>query len=337
MKPSKLAVAIKSTILAKKPFIIVGPPGVGKTEVIEQVAKKTNHELLVMYPAISEPTDFKGYPTYNHETREASFVPFDTLKLLIEARRPTIVLLDDFGQANQSVQAAAMHLLRARKVGEFPVSDNVTFIIATNNRQHHAGVAGVLEPVKSRAISIIHLEVDLEDWIKWALENQIVPEVIAFMRLRGNDLLSSFVPTTDLTNTPSPRGQESVSDIVKMGLPADIEYEMIKGAMGEGYAVELRGFLTLFRNLPDPAQILQNPETIDVPDNPMVIYAYCGALASIATPENMDKIVAFANRIPIEFQVKLLQYDCKHTNSSNHETAAYTEWAINNQDILAAA
>jgi len=51
----------------------------------------------------------------------------------------------------------------------------------------------------------------------------------------------------------------------------------------------------------------------------------------------MEEIVTFAKRLPAEFQVKLLQYDCKHTNPANHETAAYTQWAIDNQNMMTAA
>ena len=230
-----------------------------------------------------------------------------------------------------------MSLFLGRKVGDYDVSDNVTFLIASNDKTHHAGVVGILEPVKSRMLSIIELETDVEDWICWALKNNIRPEIIAFMRLRGHDLLSAFEATTSLINSPSPRAQEAVSRIIEMEFPPTVEYEMIKGSAGEGYATEIRGFLTLFRNLPDPEQILRDPENVDIPENPMVLYAYSGALASMAKPDRMPEIVAFARRLPPEFQVKLLQYDCKHTDPGNHETAAYTQWAIDNQNLMTAA
>lgn len=336
MKPQDLALVLEKTILAKQPLLISGPPGVGKTDIIEQVTKKLNYELILMLPSISEGVDFKGFPVYNPDDG-AHFVPFDTLKLLIDATEPTIAFLDDLGQANTSTQAACMNLFRSRLIGEKPISDHITFVIATNGANHHAGSLGVLEPIKSRMISIVELTVDVEDWVLWALQNEIRPEVIAFMRLRGNDLLSAFKPTTALVNTPSPRAQEAVSKIINLELPNDIEAEMIKGAAGEAYAVEMRGFLSLFRNLPDPEQILRNPDDIDIPENnPMVLFAYCGALASMASPDRMDAIVTFAKRLPVEFQIKLLQYDCKNTNPGNHETAAYTDWAIENQNMMVA-
>lgn len=338
MKPSNLLTVLEKVVLAKKSLIIVGAPGIGKSDICSQIATKLDHDLIVMYPAISSPTDAKGYPIYDTETKEAHFIPYDTLRTIIETTHPTIVVLEDFGQANQSVQASFMHLLLARQIGDFKVSDQVTFLVATNDKTHHAGVAGIIEPLKSRPLSIVTLETDQEDWIQWAMNNNIAPEVIGFIRLRGSVFLSNFTPTLDMTNSPSPRGQQHVSDIIKMGLDPATEFELIKGAVGEAYAIEMRGFLALFRNLPAPQTILSDPETVDIPvDNPAVIYAYCGALASVASPDKMEAIVTFARRLPVEFQIKLLQYDCKYANDENHETQAYTQWAIDNQNIMTAA
>ena len=338
MKPRDLKAVLIKTIQAKKPVLIYGPPGVGKTDIITQVVAELGQELIIFLPSISEPIDYKGLPTYNSETDIARFVPFDVLNDLVTATSPTVVFVDDFGQANQSVQAALMNLFRARRIGDQQISDHVTFVLATNDKSHHAGVGGILEPIKSRMLSLIELTVSLEDWIQWALINNLDSSLIGFMRLRGHELLSKFKPTTGLTNSPSPRAQEAVSDIIKMEFNRDIEFELISGAAGEGYATEIRGFLTLFRNLVSPEEILHDPENIDIPDNnPMVLYAYCSSLASVASPENMDKIAQFAVRLPIEFQVKLIQYDCLSANPANHDTEAYTNWSIDNQSILAAA
>lgn len=337
MKPSELATVMEFAIQNKKPLIIVGPPGIGKTDIITQVAEKLNRELMVMYPTTSDPTDFRGLPVLDPETGRATFMPFDELWHIIEAGGPTVVLLDDFGQANPSVQAACMHMLLARHIGSHAVSEHVSFMIASNDRTHHAGVAGILEPVKSRAMSIIHLKADLEDWISWALNNDIAPEVIAYMRFRGNQMLSDFQPTSGFTNSPSPRGQVAVSDIIKAEFPTQIEHELIKGACGEAYANEIKTYLNLYRHLPDPVQVLRNPGNVEVPEDPMIIFAYCGALASMASRENIDQIVAFARRLPIEYQVKLLAYDCKHKDPSIQETGAYVNWITENQRYLTAA
>ena len=338
MKPSKLKEVMIKTILAREPILIVGEPGIGKTDMVTQVAKEINHNLITLYPAISEPFDMRGMPALDRKTNTADFVPFGSLLKLCNATEPTVCLIDDIGQANQAVQAALMHLLLARHVGDNKVSDYVTFISCTNDRTHGAGVTGITETIKSRNLSIIHLTPDLDDWIDWAIQNDIHPKVIGFMRLRGNELLSDFKATPDMTNSPSPRGTVSVSKIVKLDFDKTTAAELIEGANGKGYAVEFMGFSDMFDHLVDPKFILSNPDDVDIPqDNPSVMFAYCAALSHLAKPHHMDSIVKFARRLPIEFQVRLLQFDCKSADEENHETEAYRDWYLDYQKTLQAA
>jgi len=336
IKPKELAKIFEKMFEHKKPIMVVGPPGIGKTDITHSVTKKLGYDMITMYPAISEPVDFRGMPTFNRETNTASFVPFDTLEQLVHAKKPTVCLVDDLIQANLSVQAAAMHMFLAREVGSHKISDHVTFVVCTNDKTHHAGGSGVIETVKSRMTSIVHLMPDLEDWVSWAIETGIRPEIIGFVRLRGLKVLSNFTPTMDLTNSPSPRGNKSVSDILNLELDdKHLEMTMIQGACGRGYAIEFDGFNRLFASLSDPRKILTDPDSVDVPENQSdVISAYVAAISNMAKPQHMQNIVKFARRLPIEFQVKLLQYDVKSADPENHATGAYTDWALDNQDIM---
>ncbi len=338
IKPKELSIILEKAFVQRKPIMVVGVPGIGKSEIIDQVTTKITYDMVTMYPAISDPTDFKGIPVFNRKTGRAGFEPVGTLWNLINATKPTVCLIDDLGQANMSVMAASMHLFSARHVGDHKISDFVTFVVATNDKTHHAGVSGVIEPVKSRMTSIVHLETSVEDWIEHAIKTGIRPEVIGLIRLKGMSLLSNFTPTMDLTNSPSPRGNKAASDILNLELNnPNLEMAMVQGACGRGYAIELHGFKKLFSKLADPRQIIRDPDSVEVPDQPDVIFAYCSALATIAKPEFMDSIVKFAKRLPIEFQIKLLEYDCKSADPENHSTSAYVNWAIKNQEIMTAA
>jgi len=100
-----------------------------------------------------------------------------------------------------------MQLILARRINGYKVSDQVTFLAATNRKQDKAGVSGILEPVKSRFVSIVELEPDLEDWAAWAASNSLPAELIAFVRFRPN-LLNDFTPSVDITK-PRPRSRQS--------------------------------------------------------------------------------------------------------------------------------
>jgi hypothetical protein len=218
---------------------------------------------------------------------------------LIDATKPTVYFMDDLGQAPPTVQAAAMQLILARRINGYQVSDQVTFLAATNRKQDRAGVTGILEPVKSRFVSIIELEPDLEDWIAWAGAQGLPIELIAFIRFRPQ-LLFDFTPSIEITNTPCPRTVHNVGKLMELGLTGNLEFEAYAGAAGDGFAAELMGFLQIYRQLPDPALILLDPKGAHVPDDPATLYAVVGALARQAAPGNMDALITYANRLPDE-------------------------------------
>jgi len=174
--------------------MLVGAPGVGKTCIIEQATMVAGRKLIVFHPVISDPTDFKGMPAImKNEDPDAEikflaqFVPFDNLKRLLTATEPTVAFADDLGQAPPMVQAAWMQLVLARKLDDKIVSNNITFLSASNRKEDKAGVSGILEPLKSRFHTILELVVDHEAWLKWARTQEagIHPYVRAFIRWRG--------------------------------------------------------------------------------------------------------------------------------------------------------
>lgn len=330
MKPRQLIKLLERCIEEKRPVLITGAPGVGKSDIVEQASLKASAKLIIEHPVVSDPTDYKGLPF--SDNGKADFLPFGNLLQLINATELTVCFLDDLGQATPAVQAACMQLLLARRINGHKVSDNVTFIAATNRRADRAGVQGILEPVKSRFTTIINLEPDLEDWVKWALQNNMPTELIGFIRYRPN-LLHDFKPTNDMVNSSCPRTVANTGYLMNMHLEKELEFEAYSGAAGESFSSELIGFLDIFRKLPNPDMVLLNPDTAEVPTDPAVLYALSGALARKASDQTIDRFVTYINRLPAEFSV-LAMRDAMHNNESIVNTRAFIQWTAKNQDVL---
>jgi len=339
MKPKQLKSFLKKAIPARLPVLIKGQPGVGKSAIVEQVCRELGVDLITTHPVVSEPIDYKGMPCLVGEGDEkrATFLPFGDLQRLIEAEKPTVYFIDDFGQAPKMTQAALMQLLLARQINGHKISDQVTFVAATNRLQDKAAVSGLIEPVKSRFITIVELKPDLEDWIEWALrDGNIPPELVAFIRFRP-DFLHSFKPTYDLVNTPSPRAIAHVGRLMRLveANPElkDIEFELYSGAAGEDFATELIGFLKVCREMEDPEFVIEHPDEASVPTDPSVLYALCAALAYRADKANFGNIIRYANRLPAEFSVLLVK-DCIRRNPRLQSTKELISWIKNHQEYF---
>jgi len=62
MKASAVAHALRTLIAARQPVFIWGPPGVGKSSVIAQVAGSLNLSLRDIRALLLDPVDLRGLP-----------------------------------------------------------------------------------------------------------------------------------------------------------------------------------------------------------------------------------------------------------------------------------
>jgi len=327
MSPKELKKVLLKTVPAGLPVLIKGAPGIGKSDIVNQVAEELEMNLIISHPVVSDPTDFKGLPGI--VDGKAEFLPFGDLRSLIQAKKPTIAFLDDLGQAPAVVQAAAMQLILARRVNGHKVSNKVVFIAATNRRQDRAGVTGILEPVKSRFATILELEANADDWIEWAIENDMPAELMGFVHFRPA-LLNTEEATADIVNHPCPRTIAYCGSLLKSGIS---DTEVLAGAVGEGCAAELTGFLKIYNSLPNIATILLDPDSAEVPTDPATIYAVVAALVGKVTVDNANHIFKYSNRLPIDFNVLLVR-DMIRSEPKIQNTKGFIDWIAKHQDIL---
>ncbi len=308
MQIQQVVEVLKICLPARLPVMLTGKPGIGKTDIVFQAAEALGYDVLLSHPAISDPTTYQGFPWPDKKAMEATFLPFGQLARALKATKPTVWFLDDFGQASPAVQAACMQLFLARELNGQKIPDCVTFVVATNGRKHRAGVQGILEPVKSRFASIIEVETNLNAWTTWALESgKIRPEIIAFLRFRasphgdnpGRDLLLDFDPKldADIENYPCPRTWSHASKLLDAGLPKPLRFEVLKGAVGAGASTELCGFLDIFEDVPNPDAVLVDPDSVDVPQQPSILFALTSALSNRASAATFRRIARYAERM----------------------------------------
>lgn len=337
------------------PVLITGQPGIGKTDIVGQATKEARPEVFikkalkqrlknfdtegmsfhikVFHPAVSEPTDYKGQPWV--VDNKADFLPYGDLRVLIEAKEPTVAFFDDIGQAPPTVQAALMQLFLARQVNGHEVSDWVVFVGATNRKKDRAGVSGILEPVKSRFRSIIELQPNVDDWKSWALVNSVHPDVIGYVNFR-NEAIADYTPTAEMTNSACPRTLVSASDWLWAGVT---NFEVLSGAIGAGHASGLLAFIKVKNSLPDLEQVIKNPDKAYVPDEtkePSSIYAVVSALVNMADEDNLDSILKYGRRLPKNYQILLIRdIKRKDVEKELQKTKAFIKWAIElGSDIL---
>lgn len=330
MRPRDLQIVIKLAIDNRCNLILSGAPGIGKTEIVKQAIKDLGHDSLISHPVTHDPTEYKGLGFPSEDRKSAEFLPYGSLKRMIEAIAPLVVVFDDAGQASTAVQAAMMQVIQERNIDGKKISDHVRFILCTNRKTDKAGVSMMIEPLKGRA-TIIELDVNDDDWRTWAACNGMPPELLAFSKLRPQ-MLFDFKPTADMTNSCTPRNWERVGRWQNGGLPKHLEYEVFKGCNGEQFAAEYSAFLKTFRDMPDPTEWITNPGK-DLPTEESVKYALAAALSYMANPKNAAAIFSVAMRMDAEFSTFIV-YSMINRDKKLSSTPGFITWAQKYGDYL---
>ncbi|BBO89757.1 AAA family ATPase [Desulfosarcina ovata] len=326
MKPSRIIETLKTLITIRQPVFVWGAPGVGKSQVVAQVARQAGVELVDIRAVLLDPVDLRGLPRIDDSNR-ACWCPPDFLPI----NGKGVLFLDELNAAPPLVQAACYQLVLDRRLGEYRLPDGWS-IVAAGNRETDRAVTHRMPSALANRFVHLNFEVDDAEWLAWAQAAGVAVEVSAFVRFRTN-LLHAFDPQKDDKAFPTPRSWEFVSRIMNSRTTAIPDLELIAGAVGEGAAAEFCGFLRVFRDLPDPQVLIDSPETADVPDDPATLYAVCELLSQKTDLANLPRIMTYAKRLPPEFSVLLVR-DAARINSAIVETPAFNDWAVAHADVL---
>lgn len=358
MKLSQVAQAIAIAHKVRRPIFMWGQPGIGKSDVVAQAgAVLAAGKPVIQYHDLAtvefepnnafgihdvrlsqcEPVDIRGLPVPDTDAGCTRWLPPDWLPHTgrTDIAEEGILFLDEANAAPASVQAAAYQLVLDRRIGNFSMKPGWSIVLA-GNRLTDGGVTFKMpKPLANRLIHL-NIECDVEEWVAWAIDNGLLLELIAFIRLRP-DLLNTFEEHVkkklEGEAYATPRSWHMAANLVATKPPFDILMDMLNGTVGNGPAAEFAGFMQVWHNMPNIDGILLDPHGAPVPDDAATMFAVSAALASRAVPDNMDAICAYLERVPPEFGVLTIK-DTQRRNPKCMMTKAFVQWANKNAALL---
>lgn len=325
MKISIAKNLLKTYLANGKPCLLVGQPGIGKTDIVKQACNELKIDYIIMHPVVSDPTDFKGLPFAKNG--QAEFLPFADLVKLLDAKSPLVCFFDDLGQAANSVQAAIMQLLLAREINGKKISDFVVFCAATNRKQDQAGVSGLLEPVKSRFYAIINIDFDLTDFINYGINNNFDSSLLAFAKFKPEYL--DFIPSKEIRPSICPRVFEFINNTFQFP-NIQIDQDLIESMAGREFALEYIAFRQILSSLPNLQDIIQG-KNVKFDFEPSIIYTVIIALVKKLDNNSIENCFKWVNNLHIEFQSLFVSLALTNKPDVLTVSKSYTAWLIKNQ------
>lgn len=306
MKPLSAKRAIAHLNKRKVPIFLWGPPGIGKSSIVAQIAKEENIECIDLRLSLLDPTDLRGIPFFNANDNSAVWAP---ASFLPDGSKPKgILFLDELNTAAPMVQASAYQLILDRKIGEYTLPKGWSIVAAGNRESDRGVVFRMAAPLANRFVHL-DMEVDVDDWRIWAMTSHIDSTIVAFITYRP-DALFNFNTQNELKAFATPRTWEYVNEILNSNPDEDLLLTMISGAIGEELAASFLGFRSVAKNLPDIEAVLKG-ETTEVPQDTSALHILCTALTMRINEETRSKeinnLLAYTLHLPGEFAVMIVQ------------------------------
>lgn len=309
---------IEKTLLTGLVPILKGSPGLGKSTLIKDIAKKFNLFVIDLRLSQCDPTDLLGFPTVDKERNKAGYVPMDTFPIegdkIPKGYGGWLLFLDEFNAASKAVEIAAYKLILDKQVGQFNLHKNVAIVAAGNLSTDNAIVNDQSTAMASRLVHFT-VKVDHAAWIKWASSNGIDHRIISYINYRP-EILHNFQPDSADETFPCPRTWEFLSKLIKKDTVLDPnDIPIYAGTVGEGTAREFYGFSQIFESLPKLSDIVATPYSLAVPGEPSTLYAISGLIANNLDENNSEELMAYLARLPAEFNVVALRMACRRDPS----------------------
>lgn len=332
VKPREAAGILEDVLPSRLPVMIWGQPGIGKSDIVRQTAKKLGRPVTDVRAVLLDPVDLRGLPHVNGDGRAhwcpPAFLPYDPAA-------KNIIFLDELAQAPAMTQAACLQLMLDRQLGEYTLPDDCLLVAASNRQSDRAGAHRLITPLLNRFVHL-HLEPSFDDWKVWALCNSIDARVLAFLNFKPQ-AMCQFDPKSADESFPTPRSWAFVSRVIAK---TDPTMAVIAGCVGSGAAAEFMAFVKYYRELPDMDELMADPDHYPLPKGdrePSVAYALCGALVERlrSDPACADKYGRIASRMEPEFAMLSIR-DGMACERKLQQVPAVRKWLSDNRDLMLA-
>ncbi|MET0024557.1 MAG: AAA family ATPase [Sedimenticola sp.] len=321
------------------PVMLWGPPGVGKSQMVAQIAARHDVPVIDIRLSQMEPSDLRGIPF-----RQEGHVEWAIPALLPDEQRhgpAGILFLDEINSAPPAVSAAAYQLILDRRLGEYQVPDGWA-IFAAGNRQGDRGVTYSMPAPLANRFSHFEVEVNLDDWVLWAYRNDIDERIIGFLRFRP-ELLFDFDPSHNPVAFPSPRSWEFAHrGLQKFTGHPQLLQGTLQACVGPAAGIELHAFVNSLDQMPDLDAIVSGEETA-VPEEIDLQYAVAAALVGRAVrsegDENRNRILGnildYAGFFPHrEMGVMLVSDMHRAIGNAVFDVPQFSNWAQAISDLM---
>lgn len=295
---------------------ITGSPGVGKSDIIRAIAKEFKLKVIDIRLSQCDPCDMLGFPSHNGARMgymPPEHFPLQGMDKPAEGYNGWILFLDEFNSAPLSVQAAAYRLVLDREVGQHSLHKKCVIVCAGNKETDGAIVNRLGTAMQSRLIHL-EMEVDVRAWIDWATTAHLDHRVISYIESHPEHL-HQFDPNHNDKTFSCPRTWHYASKLVTNKEPTPLLQQILIGTLSAGIGHEFYAYLHYCAKLPSLAELLKQPDSLDIPEEPAMLYAISHMISAYLTEDTAPILMRYIARMPLDFSIVTLRAALKRNDA----------------------
>ncbi len=209
----------------QRPIFLVGAPGIGKTAIVEQIAKELGIGLVSYSITHHTRQSALGLPfikdkEYNGKTyRISEYTMSEIIASVYEKMEETgvnrgILFLDEINCVSETLSPAMLQFLQYKVFGQHQVPDGWIVVTAGNPMEYNQS-AHEFDMVTQDRLKRIDIEPDYNIWREWAINENIHPCILSYLDIRKEDFYK-VETTIDGKSFVTPRGWVDLSAMMKL-------------------------------------------------------------------------------------------------------------------------
>jgi hypothetical protein len=328
-----------------------GEPGIGKSSMLKVLAKQyPEYAISYIDCTLLDLGDFALPYTEVVENeltgvnKITKFAPNARFKM--HEGKPVIVMLDEIGKAMKAVKNVLLTLMLEHRIGDHYLPEG-SIVFGTTNLMSD-GVGDMLEAhARNRVCLVTVRKPDADEWIEWAIGNDVDPTIIAWVKQFPHALASYtdlsqkenayiFNPTRAGSGAVvTPRSLEKASFIAKQRgeLGDALTISLLTGTIGESAARDMQAFFTVVDKLPTWDQIIASPKTAKMPDDAVARCILVFSGIARVQKDTLAKWMEYVQRMDKEWQALFATSVMKSPDKQSFcvMNKDFKDWAIANQ------